>query len=63
MTNMFGLVAASDSFPAAKVAMVVAGCLALFVAFKVGRFILKVLLGLAALALLAGALWWFLLKQ
>jgi hypothetical protein len=63
MTNIFGLMATSESFPVAKVAMVVAGCLILFVAFKVGRFILKVLLGLVALAILGGALWWFLLKH
>ena len=42
---------------------VVVGCLALFVAIKVGRFIMKVIFGLIALALLGGAAWWFLLRQ
>ena len=48
------------SSPAVQVAVVVAGCLVLFVAFKIGFVILKIVLGLAALALLGGAIWWFL---
>ena len=43
-----------------SVAVVVAGCLVLYVAFKIGFVILKIVLGLAGLALLAGACWWFL---
>jgi uncharacterized membrane protein YGL010W len=39
---------------------VAAGCLVLNVAFKIGYVILKVALGLAALALPGGASWWFL---
>jgi uncharacterized membrane protein YGL010W len=42
------------------VAVLVAGCLVLYVAFKIGFVILKMALGLVALALLGGATWWFL---
>jgi len=45
------------------IAAVVVGCLALIVAIKVGRFIMKVIFGLIALALLGGAVWWFLLRH
>ena len=45
---------------AVQVAVVVAGCLVLYVTFKIGFFILKIALGLVALALLGGATWWFL---
>ena len=48
------------SSPAVQVAVVVAGCLVLYVAFKIGFVILKIVLGLAGLALLGGASWWFL---
>ena len=40
--------------------IVAAGCLLLYVAVKIGYVILKVVLGLAALALLGGPIWWFL---
>jgi hypothetical protein len=43
-----------------QVAIVAAGCLLLYVAVKIGYAILKMLLGLAGLALLGGAIWWFL---
>jgi uncharacterized membrane protein YGL010W len=43
-----------------QVVIVAAGCLLLYVAVKIGYVILKVVLGLAALALLGGAIWWFL---
>jgi hypothetical protein len=49
----------SSASDLAKVVMVLAGCLVLFVAFKVGGFILKILFGLAGLALLVGSFWWF----
>ncbi|MHC1764252.1 MAG: hypothetical protein AB9869_08095 [Verrucomicrobiia bacterium] len=42
---------------------VVVGLLALFVAIKIGRFVLKMLFGLVALAMVAAAAWWFLLAQ
>jgi hypothetical protein len=40
--------------------MTVVGLLALILAFKVVKFIFKVVFGLIALALLGGAIWWFL---
>jgi hypothetical protein len=43
-----------------SVAVVVVGCLVLYVAFKIGIVILKIALGLVALALLGSATWWFL---
>lgn len=56
---IIGQVTTDWSSAAVKVAMVVAGCLGLFIAAKVGGFIFKILFGLAGLALLAGAIWWF----
>ena len=56
----FGQISANMSSPAVQVAVVVAGCLVLYVAFKLGFVILKIVLGLAGLALLGGASWWFL---
>jgi hypothetical protein len=55
-----GQITTSMSSPAVQIAIVVAGCLVLYVAFKIGLVILKILLGLVALALLGGATWWFL---
>ncbi len=46
--------------PAVQLAIVAAGCLLLYVAVKLGHVILKMLPGLAGLALLGGAIWWFL---
>jgi hypothetical protein len=56
----FGQISANTPSPAVQVAVVVAGCLVLYVAFKIGFVILKILLDLAALALPGGAIWWFL---
>jgi hypothetical protein len=56
----FGHISANMSSPAVQVAVVVVGCLVLFVAFKIGFVILKIVLVLAGLALLGGATWWFL---
>jgi hypothetical protein len=53
----------SSSSTAIKVAVVVAGCLVLFVAFKVGHIILKMLFGLIGLALLGWAIWWFFFRH
>jgi len=53
----------SLSSPIVQVAIVVAGCLVLLVAFKFGSFIFKMGLGLVGLALLGGAIWWFLFKH
>ena len=55
-----GQISANMSSPTVQVAIVVAGCLVLYVAFKLGFVILKIVLGLAALALLGGASWWLL---
>jgi hypothetical protein len=55
-----GQFSANMSSPAVQVAVLVAGCLMLYVAFKIGFFILKMALGLVALALPGGATWWFL---
>ena len=38
------------------------GILALFLAFKVARFLLRLLLILIALAAIGGAVWWFFLR-
>ena len=50
-----GQISANMSSPAVEVAVVVVGCLLLYVAFKIGFFILKIALGLAGFALLGGA--------
>ena len=55
-----GQFSANMSSPAVQVAVLVAGCLMLYVAFKIGFVILKIVLGLAGLALLGGASWWLL---
>ena len=55
-----GQISANMSSPAVEVAVVVVGCLVLYAAFKIGLVILKIVLGLAGLALLGGASWWFL---
>ena len=40
----------------------VVGVLALILAFKVAHFLLRLLLGLIALAAIGGAIWWFFLR-
>jgi hypothetical protein len=44
---------------AVQVAIMVVGCLAVYVAFKIGIAILKIVFGLVGLMLLVGAIWWF----
>jgi uncharacterized membrane protein YGL010W len=56
----FGQISANMFLPAVQVAVVAAGCLVLYVAFKIGFVILKIVLGLASLALLGGTSWWLL---
>jgi len=51
-----GQITTNTTSPVVQVAMVVAGCLVLYVAIKLGGVILKMLLGLA---LLGGVIWWF----
>ena len=53
----------SDLSPILKVAIVLGGVIALFVAIKVGEVVMKLLFGLIGLALLGGAGWWFFLRQ
>ena len=53
----------SDLSPILKVAIVLGGVIALFVAIKVGEVVMKLLFGLIGLALLAGAGWWFFVRQ
>jgi hypothetical protein len=45
--------------PAIEAAIVITGGLVLFVAVKIGGFILKLFLGLAVIALI----WWFVVKM
>jgi hypothetical protein len=51
------------SSPAARVGLFIVGCLVLYVAFKVGRFLLQILFGLVGLALLGGSVWWFFFRS
>jgi hypothetical protein len=39
------------------------GILALFVAVKIGHFLLRIVLGLIALICVAAAIWWFFFRQ
>ncbi len=54
-----GQIATNPTSPAVQVAMLAAGAIVLFVAVKIGGIILKLLLGLAAIALV----WWFVAKM
>jgi len=54
-----GQITTNLTSPVVQVAMLAAGAIALFVAVKIGGFILKMLLGLAVLG---GVIWWFLPK-
>ena len=56
---LFGQITTNLTSPAVQVTMLVAGAIVLFVAVKIGGFILKLLLGLAAIALI----WWFVAKM
>ena len=40
-----------------------AGVVALFLAIKIGHFILRLVFGLVGLAAIVGAVWWFFLKH
>jgi hypothetical protein len=53
---LIGQITPHTTSPVVQAALVAAGCLVLYVAFKIGGVILKMLLGLA---LIAGAVWWF----
>ena len=45
------------------VVIVVVGVVALFLAIKIGHFILRLVFGLIGLAVIAGAVWWLFLKH
>jgi hypothetical protein len=53
----------SDFSPALKAASVLGGIIALFIAIKVGQVLIRLLFGLIGLALLSGAVWWFLVRH
>jgi hypothetical protein len=53
----------SSASEVVKVGMVIAGCLALFVALKLGGFILKLVFGLIGLVLIGGVICWFLTRH
>ena len=61
--NILAQTTAGDFSPAWKAAMVVGGIIALFVAVKVGQFMIRLLFGLIGLALLGGAIWWLLVRH
>lgn len=61
--NIFVQLTASELSPALKFATVLGGIVALFVAMKVGHILIKLLFGVLGLAILGGAVWWFLLKH
>jgi hypothetical protein len=53
----------SDFSPALKAAIVVGGIIALLIAMKVGQVVIRLLFGVIGLALLGGAIWWFLVRH
>ncbi|MFZ0827362.1 MAG: hypothetical protein WAO02_08050 [Verrucomicrobiia bacterium] len=57
---LFSQITNNLASPAVQVAVVVAGCLVLYEAFKIGLVVLKIALGLVVLVLLGDASWWFL---
>jgi hypothetical protein len=58
-----GQITSNMSSPAAKVVLVVAGCLALYLALKIGHFLLRILFGMAGAILLGVVILWFLHQQ
>jgi len=62
--NIFAQIAMSELSPTLlRVAAVLGGIIALFVAIKVGQLMIRLLFGLIGLALLGGAAWWFLVRH
>jgi hypothetical protein len=57
------VIAMTEFSPAVKAAIVLGGVLALFIALKVGQVMIKLLFGLAGLALLGGAVWWIVMRH
>ncbi len=62
--NLLAQTAMTEFSPALRAAALVGGgIIALVVAIKVGQVMIRLLFGLIGLALLGGAVWWFLLKH
>ena len=61
--NIFAQITTSEFSPALKVATVLGGIIALFVAIRVGQAMIKLLFGLIGVAILGGAVWWFLVRH
>jgi len=55
---LFGQITTNMTSPVVLLAILAAGAIVLLVAVKIGGFIMKLLLGLAAIALI----WWFVAK-
>jgi hypothetical protein len=53
----------SLSSPVVEAAIIAAGCLVIYAAAKVGYVLLKIILGLAGLAVLGGSIWWFFFRN
>jgi hypothetical protein len=62
-TNIFAQITTSEFSPVLKVATVLGGIIALFVAMRVGQVLIKLLFGVIGLAILGGAVWWFFLRH
>jgi hypothetical protein len=58
-----GQITSNLSSPAAKVVFIVAGCIALYLAIKIGHFLLRILFGLAGLVLIGLVIWWVFNRQ
>jgi len=61
--DVFAQITTSEFSPALKVATVLGGIAALFVAARAGRVLIELLFGVLGLTILGGAAWWFLLKH
>jgi hypothetical protein len=63
---MLGLAASSPGaeFPVAwMIGLGLAAVFALYISYKIGRFLMKLVLAVIVLAAIAGAVWWFWLRQ
>ena len=59
---MSGLATTGQQSPALLIAIGVAGMLVIYVALKIGHFLLRLFFGLIGLTLLATAVWWLCFK-
>jgi hypothetical protein len=62
-TDIFAQITTSEFSPVLKVATVLGGIIALFVAMRVGQVLIKLFFGVIGLAILGGAVWWFFLRH